>query len=1516
MKFLPRAVLFFAAILCLNLNAQTGTKFWFVAPDAYQGHGDKPLYFRITTFEKSASVTISMPANSSFTPKTENIGANMFATIEVDKKDVENQPANSVNSKGILIESSAPITVYYEIANVGNPDKFTLKGDNALGKEFYIPSQNVYANMAKYSGNANEKVDIVATEDNTTVTIVPTVDVTGHSKGVPYDINLNLGETYSIEYRDISASASMAGTYITSNNPIALTITDDSINETDHPHDIIGDQMIPTSIIGTEYIAVRTSTDTNAAQKVFVLATEDDTYVFINNDNNLVRHLKRGELSGFDITDNAIYINATKPVYAYQVSGLANINAKDNANELGSALLPTIECTGSIRVAFTRVFARNFWVQILTQSKNRDSFVMYDNNKSKVDYIDNLQWIKVKGTDTGNPDETWYSAIINMNVSTGVPYTIENTKGLFHLSVLDENDPKTSVGSVSYGYFSSYGRMRVEGPSQECDGKEIVLSTSINMSSYLWFSKSTGNSVLSTDREFRANRSDTYWVTAQMLHGGCVITDSLDVEFVMPKISLGNDTIVCPGEIVKYDLPTGYPSYVWSNSNTNNSASISVGEGFAENLSVTVTDEFGCEADADVRIEAFDVPKINLNKTAVCQGQKIINTTTFQKYQWEFKGNILNADPTKNFIIPAESGKYTLTVWSVNGCEQSKEFDIVVNELPAFTLSDEWSCDNSSKRINGPIGTGYKYLWSTGATTSHIDLTSPADYALQVTDANGCVDSAKAHFDWYDLQAIDLGEDREECVGITLDIEGSATHTNFVWKYKKTPVDNEVILPTPSPDENIYQITNAVVGNSGIYMVEAMDKNGCPVTDTVNVNFYSANPPVLKIERDLCKGDTIQIFASNGYDTYKWLHNDAALPLPSSQESIEVSLGGIYKLEASYGTCLKKNEINVTSYKLPTVKVSDDFSICQDDAGTISMVSFSSPDGYDFDYLTWNNQDKKHFDPNSVYKVTEAGNYTITAYDEHGCSASDQVDVGIFAPTVMAQIPPVKACENIGVTLTNPLLNALSYQWYKMDAVADVLVSDSAPWPVTQSGTYGLKVIDANGCPSQTERVVSILPVPTLNLGSDVDLCEGESAILKSPEVYAEYQWNGNPMLNTPSITVQSTGTYTLLVKNVEGCETQDQINVTLRPSPVFNLPDEQVCPGTYVSLTVPAGISDFEWSTGETTPTINVGKGNYWLKAKNNFGCVAVDTARVIWYPVPNVSLGTDTLICPLDHLQLDAGVGFASYKWHNGANAQQIIAQMQDTINLVQVQNEHGCYGFDTKTVRFLFRPDVNLCSDTSVCKKDTFDIDAGANFITYLWNDNDSLTDQSIRVSEPGRYWVEVTDGCMIFRDTASIVYHELPMITRLDTTIYARVAVLVEGGKGPYTYSINNSFQGNDNVFNNLKAGEHIIEIEDYYGCKALATVFLSEDFEVVIPPFFTPNNDGINDRWEIEGIEKFPDTIIKIYDRYGKLLIKYLASDPGWDGRYQGQPVPTDDYWYVVESPVNSKKHKGHITLKR
>ena len=85
----------------------------------------------------------------------------------------------------------------------------------------------------------------------------------------------------------------------------------------------------------------------------------------------------------------------------------------------------------------------------------------------------------------------------------------------------------------------------------------------------------------------------------------------------------------------------------------------------------------------------------------------------------------------------------------------------------------------------------------------------------------------------------------------------------------------------------------------------------------------------------------------------------------------------------------------------------------------------------------------------------------------------------------------------------------------------------------------------------------------------------------------------------------------------------------------------------------------------------------------------------------------------------------------------------------------------------------------------------------------------------------------------------------------------------------------------------------------------------------VPKYFTPNGDGYNDFWNVKGInnEFNPNTIIYIFDRYGKLIKQVLATGQGWDGTFAGQPMPSDDYWYTVKLQ-DGREIKGHFSLKR
>ncbi|MBR8538073.1 T9SS type B sorting domain-containing protein [Carboxylicivirga sediminis] len=1491
-----------------NAGAQVGKEFWFVAPDVTYEHGDEPIVFRITALNTDANVTVSMPADGGRVIQNIRVRANTQERIDLDKDVVENHPSDRVNNKGILITSDADITAYYEVANGVNPDKFTLKGHNALGIEFFVPSQNTYRNKP-HNQIADEKVDIVATEDNTTVTIIPTEAVVGHAANVPYTITLNRGQTYCIENQnDWSPASSLAGTYISADKKIAVTISDDSVWQGPGfgPYDLIGDQLIPTAIIGTNYIAVNTNPDNRTINKVYVLATQDDTYItLIYQSQRLVKLLNKGEQLDLDIEGNALFIDADKPVYAYQLASLWN----RSGNEMGSAVLPSTNCTGSKTVSFVRTFTLEFWVQLLTQQKNLNSFTLKDQDGNVLNDLESVNWIKVEGTDEGAAEDTWYSGIIQLDITTGAPHTIENSNGLFHMSILDENQ-----GSVSYGYFSSFGQLRVEGPTQECQGNQIVLSTTEPMRSYNWFSEHTGDAVLSTSPTLSVSQSGTYWVTAEVNFGGCLQTDSIEVEFLLPEFDLGPDTVVCPDETITFEVPNGLGTYEWFDGSNGHSTSVVLAEGETKEVWLTVTDGFNCSNTDRKQVSTHTLPVIVLNTTTLCQGERIVaDDANIERFEWRLNGEVLNVDETQNYIEPSVSGRYTLTVWGAEGCPVTESFDVTVHTLPNFTVGDQLGCIAATTSIAAPLtGAGYSYLWSDNSTSASLDVNVAGDYWLEITDQYGCMSRDEFNFDFLPPAPFDLGPDRQECAGITLTIEQGSDYSNFEWRFQQDGVGAITDLETPTP-EWAYEISPASPADNGRYYVTAIDKDGCAVADDVEVAFVDAPDPQLGLSQNLCSGEEITITVTDGYDNYEWYKDNVLQPTLTTAQ-IQTMSPGVYRVNATIGGCTKTNEVTVTEHAKPTVALADPGSICPNATQVINIDNFVSTDGA-FAYLEWNTSPRRYTNWGTAQLVVDGpGTYSVTAYDEYGCAATDAVSVGAFPVTDIGIAPIEETCANEDAVLENPVNTARSYDWYKINTASDAHLIANDAWVTNIAGSYRLVVEDENGCINADTVAVKTLPVPQIELGPAREMCEGDTITLETDPSFTSYRWNGDGNLNMPFLLVTSSNTYQVEVANIYGCMATDDVPVTVNPVPVFTVADATECSGVSGTLSAPAGLTNYRWSNGASTPSITVTKGTYTLRAETPKGCVGTATARVIWHPIPQVSIGADTAICPVDIIPLEATAGFEFYEWHNGDVGRFSYANFSDTVNVVKVRDANDCWGFDTKMVHALPAPDYELCPDTAVCNGDSLLLEAGYDYFDYRWFDDSRLPTYTVK--EPGQYWVRVLDGCFWLQDTTTVVFHETPVIATLDTLIYGQIGVLAEGGTAPYVYALNDDDWQEENVFKKLENGTYIVQVQDVNTCMAVDTVVLNSIVDIEVPNFVTPNNDGINDRWEIKGMEKFPDSIIKIYDRFGKLLIEYKASEPGWNGEYLGKPVPSDAYWYVIEVLPLQKMLKGHITLKR
>jgi gliding motility-associated-like protein len=209
------------------------------------------------------------------------------------------------------------------------------------------------------------------------------------------------------------------------------------------------------------------------------------------------------------------------------------------------------------------------------------------------------------------------------------------------------------------------------------------------------------------------------------------------------------------------------------------------------------------------------------------------------------------------------------------------------------------------------------------------------------------------------------------------------------------------------------------------------------------------------------------------------------------------------------------------------------------------------------------------------------------------------------------------------------------------------------------------------------------------------------------------------------------------------------------------------------------------------------------------------------------------------------------------------------------------------------------------------------------TYIWSKNGAIligkTDYTLPVNSEGTYTVEVINsfGCSRIRTlkvTASDLAH-IDSIAIVDLADINTVTINVSG-KGKYEYSLDepNGFWQDSNFFDNVPAGIHDIYINDKNNCGVV-----SKTIAVIgAPKFFTPNNDGYNDYWSLKGVnETFNSkSIIYIFDRYGKLLKQWVpVSDQGWDGLFNGNPLPTDDYWFTLKLE-DGREVKGHFSLKR
>lgn len=501
---------------------------------------------------------------------------------------------------------------------------------------------------------------------------------------------------------------------------------------------------------------------------------------------------------------------------------------------------------------------------------------------------------------------------------------------------------------------------------------------------------------------------------------------------------------------------------------------------------------------------------------------------------------------------------------------------------------------------------------------------------------------------------------------------------------------------------------------------------------------------------------------------------------------------------------------------------------------------------------------------------------------------SFKIEKDLGADRLIATQNPACIGENLILDATESGNN--TYKWFKNNVA--IPGATNATYTVVDAGEYSVEItLNASACtstgkikieyaPALTPSQATIVQCDDNNDGVTVfNLSKAIPQIIASDPNIGEVVFYENP---TDSNPINNPSSYTAVPKtifakafNAYGCFSFIEVFLEISNNAVSTPAPIVLCDADAVK----DGINEFDLAA-DVSPLITNG-----LPAGLN----------VVYYSSQNNAL-TET--------------NALSNNYANTTPFQEII--------WARIVNGPDCFGIIPVTLI------INTFTAQDFEDEEQF-LCEGFNFITlsvppiyesYLWDDANQSTTNSIAVSSPGEYTITVTglNGCP---DTKKFIVKASgrAVITSVEINDFAggENSVLVKyTGLGEYQFSIDGVNYQDSPLFINVQSGAYMLYVKDMNGCGITKKEIYVLDF----PKFFTPNGDGYNDVWEIDYLRKeHPRAIVSIFDRYGKLVYNFYGQGVGWDGTANSNPLPASDYWFVI-TLQEGRTVKGHFSLKR
>ncbi len=810
----------------------------------------------------------------------------------------------------------------------------------------------------------------------------------------------------------------------------------------------------------------------------------------------------------------------------------------------------------------------------------------------------------------------------------------------------------------------------------------------------------------------------------------------------------------CAGDSIVLTAPPFMDRYRWSTGATTQSITVR-----ASGTYYATIDAGACSSTTDtIRVVVFPTPTRPLRPSgtyAMCQGDSVNISVAggIRAYRW-------STGDTMASITVARAGKYSLAFTDTNGCtNRSDTLTVVVHPLPTCSVTPLGPlafCDGASVSLDA--GNGFNaYLWSTGATSQRITVNKPGVYTARVQSADGC---------WSPLS---------EPVTVRVFANPTVAIRNLL---PTTFCDGDSTILAASPARFVrYEWSNGAgtpfiaARAPGTYTLTVTDSNGCTATARVDVNVKPSPAPALALDGParFCQGDSV-ILSVGGFAATQWSTG-------STDQRIVVRQSGKYfATVTNEGGCSGTSDtVTIQVMPRPSVAASGPVRVCPN---TLAAYSTTPEPRTSYRWsITGTGTITGGANTPTVtiqWDASGGGTLGLTAInDSTGCRADTTIAVVIgssLQPIVTANRPP-RLCDGDSITLDAGAYAA--YLWSNGATTRAITVR--AP------GAYTVTVRDAAGCSGQSDPIVVTFgapPTPVLAAPNGGHFCDGDSITIDAGPGYTAYRWS-NGFLGRV-ITLRASGTLTLTVTDSNGCTgTSPAITVTAQPLPTPAIVGpRQVCANSTTTYTTTATAgSTYQWAitggtlvSGQGTASARVrwgaiGAGSVGLAETSAPGCrgASGDVAVVVGdHIVPDVTPAGPVVLCDGASARLDAGDGYASYRWNTGATTRTIDVRAPGAYT-VDVVDSGGCSG-SSLPVEVITKPAptpaITALGPLAFCAGDSVALVADAGYLAYLWSTGERTP--GIVARTPGTYTVHVTDadGCGGTSPAVTVTVHPLP------------------------------------------------------------------------------------------------------------------------------------------------------------